>query len=141
MKTRPMSATNDATYEWGEVRLSNMVFYGTHGANPEETALGQRFTVNLSFWLDMSVPSRTDRLEDTVSYSAVYKLVRGEVEGEPSKLLEHLAGRILDRVLQADDRIARVRVEVGKPSPPLKGSTTAEVSVVLERAREGEESG
>ncbi|MEA2575642.1 MAG: 7,8-dihydroneopterin aldolase/epimerase/oxygenase [Chloroflexia bacterium] len=121
--------------ETGEIRLSNMVFFGTHGVNPEETALGQRFAVNLSLWLDLSQASRTDRLEDTVSYSAVYKLVRAVVEGEPSKLLEHLAGRILDRVLQYDARITGARVEVGKPSPPLKGSTTAEVSVVLERAR------
>ena len=121
----------------GEIRLTNMVFFGTHGANPEETALGQRFAVNLSFWLDISAAARTDRLEDTVSYSAIYKLVRAEVEGEPSKLLEHLAGRILDRVLQFDARIAGARVEVGKLSPPLKGSTTAEVSVVLERQRTG----
>lgn len=134
-----MSANDDPEKrreEPGEIRLSNMVFFGTHGANPEETALGQRFAVNLAYWLDLSPASRTDRLEDTVSYSAIYKLVRGEVEGEPSKLLEHLAGRILDRVLQFDPRIARARVEVGKPSPPLKGSTTAEVSVVLERARD-----
>lgn len=133
-----MSATDgplDERGEPGEIRLSNMVFYGMHGANPEETALGQRFAVNLSFWLDMSAASRTDRLEDTVSYSAIYKLVRAEVEGQPSKLLEHLAGRILDRVLQFDSRITGARVEVGKPSPPLKGSTTAEVSVVLERFR------
>lgn len=135
-----MSATNgpeDAQVEPGEIRLSNMVFFGTHGANPEETALGQRFAVNLSVWVDMSQASRTDRLEDTVSYSSIYKLVRAEVEGEPSKLLEHLAGRIVDRVLQSDARITRARVEVGKPSPPLKGSTTAEVSVVLERGRGG----
>ena len=136
-----MSETNGAGNEWGEVRLSNMVFYGTHGANPEETVLGQRFAVNVSYWLDMSEPSRTDRLEDTVSYSAVYKLVRAEVEGEPSKLLEHLAGRILDRVLGVDGRIRRARVEVGKPSPPLKGSTTVEVSVVLERGTQGEAGG
>ncbi|HEY0070679.1 MAG TPA: dihydroneopterin aldolase [Chloroflexia bacterium] len=121
--------------ELGEIRLTNMVFFGTHGANPEETALGQRFAVNLSLWLDISTATRTDRLEDTVSYSAVYKLVRAEVEGEASKLLEHLAGRILDRVLHLDPRIAGARVEVGKLSPPLKGSTTAEVSVVLERQR------
>ena len=119
----------------GEIRLSNMVFFGTHGANPEETALGQRFAVNLSFWLDLSPAARTDQLADTVSYSAIYKLVRAEVEGEPSKLLEHLAGRILERALQFDGRIVRARVEVGKPSPPLKGSTTTEVSVVLERGR------
>lgn len=123
--------------EPGEVRLSGLVFFGRHGANPEETVLGQRFGVNLSYWLDLSRAATTDQLDDTVSYAAIYKLVRAEVEGEgePSKLLEHLAGRILERVLAHDERIARARVEVSKPSPPLKGSTTGEVSVVLERGR------
>ena len=132
---------NDSHKEPGEVRLSGLVFFGRHGANPEETQLGQRFGVDLSYWLDISRATSTDDLDDTVSYSAIYKLVRAEVEGEPSKLLEHLAGRILDRVLAHDERITRARVAVSKPSPPLKGSTTGEVLVVLERGRASQTGG
>lgn len=119
-----------------EIKLSNMVFFGIHGVNSEETTLGQRFVVELSVWLDLSEAANTDRVESTVSYAGLYKLVRAEVEGLPSKLLEHLAGRILDAVLNHDARIVRARVEVGKPSPPLKGSTTVEVAVVMERSRQ-----
>lgn len=118
-----------------EIRLTNMVFFGTHGVNPEETALGQRFGVNLCVWLDLSQASSTDSIERTVSYAGLYKLVQAEVEGTPSKLLEHLAGRIVNKVLAHDPRIERARVEVSKPSPPLKGSTTVAVAVVLERSR------
>ena len=118
-----------------EIALRDMVFFGRHGANPEEAVLGQRFGVELRLWLDLSRPAATDDLADTVSYSGIYKLVRAEVEGEPSKLLEHLAGRIIERVLAHDERIARARVEVTKLNPPLKGSATGHVSVSLERSR------
>lgn len=118
-----------------EIKLTNMLFFGTHGVNPEETSLGQRFGVDLSVWLDLTEAARSDNIDSTVSYAALYKLVRAEVEGTPSKLLEHLAGRILTKVMAHDPRIARARVEVSKPSPPLKGSTTVEVAVALERTR------
>ncbi|HEX9987652.1 MAG TPA: dihydroneopterin aldolase [Chloroflexia bacterium] len=118
-----------------EIELRGLVFFGRHGVNPEETELGQRFSVDLSVWLDLSSAADSDDLNDTVSYSALYKLIRAEVEGTPSKLIEHVAGRILSKVLDHDPRISKARVAVGKISPPLKGSTIGEVYVRLERSR------
>jgi dihydroneopterin aldolase len=118
-----------------EIELRGLVFFGRHGVNPEETELGQRFSVDLTVWLDLSKAAESDDLNDTVSYSALYKLVRAEVEGAPSKLIECVAGRILSKVLDHDARISKARVAVGKISPPLKGSTTGEVYVRLERSR------
>lgn len=115
--------------------LRDLVFFGTHGVNPEETALGQRFSVTLCVWLDLSRAATSDNLEDTVSYSGLYKLVKAEVEGPPSKLLEHLAGRILRKILEYDARIGRASVQIGKLNPPLKGSATGEVVVTMERGR------
>ena len=118
-----------------EISLSGLVFFGTHGVNTEENALGQRFGVDVTLWLDLSRAAESDDLDNTVSYSAVYKLIRAEMEGEPSKLLEHLAGRLLQRILRHDKRISEARVRLSKLNPPLKGSTTGEVAVVLQRAR------
>jgi 7,8-dihydroneopterin aldolase/epimerase/oxygenase len=118
-----------------EIALIGLTFFGTHGVNPEETALGQRFGVDVSLWLDLSQAANSDQLEDTVSYSAIFKLVRKEVEGQPSRLLEHLAGRLIRAVFAHDTRIRKARVRVTKLNPPLKGSTTGQVSVVLERSR------
>jgi dihydroneopterin aldolase len=119
-----------------EISLSGMVFFGRHGVNPEETALGQRFGADLSVFLDLSKAGESDDLADTVSYSALYKLVRAEVEGEPSKLLEHLATRIVRKVLDHDDRIMEAQVRVTKLNPPLKGSTSGQAAVAIERDRE-----
>jgi dihydroneopterin aldolase len=119
-----------------EIRLEGLVFFGYHGVNPEETSLGQRFQVDLSVWLDLTRATRSDDLADTVSYAALYKLAKAEVEGQPSKLIEHLAGRILDKILQVDTRINKARVVVTKLNPPLKGSSQGSAAVVLERSRE-----
>jgi dihydroneopterin aldolase len=117
------------------IYLDGFVFFGRHGVNPEETELGQRFEVDVSIMLDLSAAAQTDKLEDTVSYSAIYKLVRAEIEGTPSKLLEHLAGRLLKAVLRSDPRIVHAGIRIAKPNPPLKGSTTGEVAVEMLRPR------
>jgi dihydroneopterin aldolase len=116
-----------------EIVLNGLTFFGTHGVNPEETELGQRFGVDVSLWVDMSDAVASDRLEDTVSYSAIYKLIRKEVEGKPSRLLEHLAGRLVEAILAHDQRIEKARVKVTKLNPPLRGSITGQVGVVMER--------
>lgn len=120
-----------------EIMLRGLVFFGTHGVNKEETELGQRFGVDLILRLDLAEASRTDDLNDTVSYSAIYKLVRSEVEGKPSKLLEHLAGRLVDKVLAHDPRIQEAEVTLTKLQPPLKGITAGDVAVRLVRRRAG----
>jgi len=118
-----------------EIALSGMTFFGTHGVNPEETELGQRFGVDLSIWLDLRKAATSDDINDTVSYASLYKVVRAEVEGQPSKLLENLAWRVARAALAYDSRIEHVKVRVSKLSPPLKGSTTGEVAVCLTRSR------
>jgi dihydroneopterin aldolase len=118
-----------------EIRLEGMVFFGRHGVNEEETRLGQRFGVDLTIWADLENAAVTDQVADTVSYATLYKLVRDIVEGEPSRLLEHLAARILREVLDSDHRIERARVYLTKLQPPIGGSVTVSASVVLERER------
>jgi dihydroneopterin aldolase len=118
-----------------EIVLAGLTFFGTHGVNAEENSLGQRFQIDVTLRLDLAKAAASDHLDDTVSYSAVFKLVRQEVEGQPSKLLEHLAGRLTDVLLAHDSRIRSARVTVTKLNPPIKGSTTGQVSVILERTQ------
>jgi dihydroneopterin aldolase len=118
-----------------EIRLTGLTFYGYHGANPEETTLGQRFGIDATMSVDLASAELSDDLKDTVSYSAAFKAIRHEVEGEPSKLLEHLAGRIAHALFELDERIAGVRVCVTKLSPPLKGSVAGSAGVCIQRHR------
>ena len=115
--------------------LEGMRFYGFHGVNPEEKALGQPYLVDLTVELDLSGPGRTDRLEDTVNYTDLYRAVRAVLEGESKNLLEAAAQAIADRILEGFP-VEAVRVRVNKPQPPIRASVIENASVEIYRRRE-----
>src|SRR5215218_5569779 len=118
-----------------EILLEGMRFYAYHGVNPEERTLGQRFMVDVVLAVDLRRPGQTDDLADTVSYSAVYKVVRGIVEGEPRNLIEAVAEEIAAAVLMRFHHVARVTVTVRKPEVPMKGSLLDAAGVRIMRSR------
>lgn len=114
--------------------LEGMQFYGYHGVNPEERVLGQRYVVDLVAEIDLQAAGKSDRLEDTVSYSHIYRAVRSVMEGDPRNLLESAAQAIADRVL-AEFSIEAVTVTVRKPNPPVRGSSIESAAVQIRRRR------
>ena len=116
--------------------LKGMRFYGYHGVNSEEKALGQSYVVDLEADVDLTVPGATDRLEDTISYTLIYRTVKSVVEGDSQNLLESVAQTIADRLL-ADLPLDGVRVRVKKPNPPVKGSVIEYAAVEIYRQRKG----
>ena len=114
--------------------LEGMRFYGFHGVNPEERVLGQEYLVDLTVELDLGGAGRSDRLEDTISYTHIYRAVRKVMEGEPRNLLEAAAQAIADRVL-SDFPVDSVIVRVKKPHPPIRGSIIEYATVEIFRRR------
>lgn len=115
--------------------LTGMQFYGFHGVNPEERRLGQPFVVDLEAELDLSIAGSSDRLQDTVSYTDLYRVVKRVVEGEPRNLLEAAAAAIADDVLAQQSPVRAVRVRVQKPRPPIRGSVIESAGVEIYRTR------
>ena len=111
-----------------------MQFYGFHGANAEEKALGQTYVVNLAVEVDLAIPGQTDQLDDTVSYTHLYRAVKAVVEGESQNLLEGIAQSIAERILD-DYSVASVQLTVKKPHPPIKGSSVNYAAVEIYRTR------
>ena len=118
-----------------EILLEGMRFYGFHGVNPEERTLGQRFSVDVAMAVDLRRAGESDDLNDTVSYSAVYKLVRRIVEGEGRNLIEAVAEAIATAILAEHRRVERVTVTVRKLEAPLKGAMLEAAGVRVTRAR------
>ncbi|MCH8297383.1 MAG: dihydroneopterin aldolase [Chloroflexi bacterium] len=114
--------------------LEGMRFYGFHGVNPEERALGQEYLVDLTVEMDLGRAGQSDRLEDTISYARIYRAVRDVMEGEPRNLLEAAAQSIADRVL-SDFPVDAVSVRVKKPHPPIRGSIIESATVEIFRRR------
>ena len=112
--------------------LKGMQFYGFHGVNPEERALGQPYVVDLEVELDLSPAGRSDRLEDTVSYTRLYRVAKGVMEGPPKNLLEAAAEAIAQQTLDQFP-VNSVRVLVQKPRPPIHGSSIEHAAVEVYR--------
>jgi dihydroneopterin aldolase len=115
------------------IELMGMVVFGRHGYLEEERRLGQRFLVDL--WVDVrGEATATDRIEDTVDYRRLAKLVREVFAGPEQLLLEGLAGTVADGILERFATVESVRVRVRKPDvvldPPVEYA-----AVVVERTR------
>jgi dihydroneopterin aldolase len=115
------------------IRLEGMVFYGFHGVDPAEKALGQRFVVDVELARDLRKPGRSDDLHDTVNYAHVFHIARQVVEGPSLNLLEALAEEIARRIAESGENLERIRVQVRKPEAPIKGSVLAAAAVAIER--------
>jgi dihydroneopterin aldolase len=115
----------------GQLLLENMEFYAYHGHYSEEQTIGARFAVDLTIETDLSTVSETDDLNDAVDYSRVYDKVKQEM-AIPSRLLEHLALRIIKAVYTVSGRITSVKVKVSKLNPAIGGNMD-KFSVVVVR--------
>ena len=101
------------------IRLHGLRLMGTHGALPEEQGRAQPFEVDVDLAVDVAAAGRTDILADTVHYGEVTAVIEKVVTGEQHRLLERLATRVADDVLNVDERITSVTVTVRKLRPPL----------------------
>lgn len=110
-----------------------MQFYGYHGVNPEERSLGQRFVVDVELSASLRTAGRSDNLEDTINYSAIYKRVRAIVEGPPRSLIEALAEEIAVTLL-IEFPTTRVVVAVRKPEVALRGAMLGAAGVRIVRS-------
>ena len=115
--------------------MEGMQFYGFHGVNVEERSLGQSYVVDLAVEIDLGVPGRSDRLEDTVSYTHLYRSVQKVLEGESKNLLEAAAEAVAGRILE-EFPVDAVQVRVKKPRPPIKGSFVENAVVEIYRVRD-----
>ncbi len=117
----------------GKIKLKNIRVYAYHGCLVEESQIGSDYIVNLEVEANLSKPSKTDALSDTVDYVHLQKIVVNEMAVR-SKLLEHVAERIIDSILDEVKMVDKVKVSVSKRNPPI-GGDVAEVSVTIKRKR------
>lgn len=115
------------------IALEGMVFSGRHGVRPAEREQPQEFKVDVKVDADLAAPGRSDRVEDTVDYRQIYAIVKAVVEGESAKLIETLAQRIAERVLELE-RVVTVSVRVAKRPQSMRPIDAAAVKIRRTRA-------
>ncbi|RHN89759.1 dihydroneopterin aldolase [Prevotella sp. AM23-5] len=114
-----------------KIYLRNVRFHAFHGVLPQEGIVGNDYLVNLVLDYDFSSVMKTDDLQGTLNYAEVYQKVREEM-AVPSKLLEHVAGRIAHRLFSDFPEIQKLQLSITKVNPPMGAdSDGAGVEVVL----------
>ena len=117
----------------GKIYLKNIRLYAYHGCMDEEEKIGSDYVVNLVVTTDLDPSSKSDQLHDTVDYVALHSIVKNEM-AKRAKLLEHVADRILVRVLKEHPSVDKATVKVAKRNPPI-GGNVEEVAVKRELKR------
>ncbi len=117
----------------GTIKLKNIRTFSYHGCLEEEAKIGSDYLVNLEIKTDLRKSSQTDDLTDTVDYVVLNKIVVEEMAIR-SKLLEHVAHRIIVRIFGELPQVSRINLRVSKLNPPIGGDVEA-VTIKMEEYR------
>jgi dihydroneopterin aldolase len=115
----------------GLIRIEDMEFYAFHGHYREEQIVGNHFMVDVVIETDTDRAGKSDELRDTLNYQTAYLVVKREMEIN-SKLLEHLATRILYALYSELSDVRKATVKVSKLNPVM-GGRIGKVSVEITR--------
>ena len=119
-----------------QVLLKDIRLFAHHGVLPQERVVGAYYILNIGIDTDFSRAMETDELEGTISYAEVYDVVKAEM-AIPSKLLEHVAGRICNALLHRFPTAQAIHLEILKENPPMGADCAgAGVSVDVNRLKE-----
>ena len=106
------------------LNLENLRFYAYHGVMPQEQVVGNEYIVNLRMKVDVSKAMASDEVADTVNYAEVFEAIKKEME-IPSKLIEHVAGRITKRLFKEFPTIEEITLKLSKHNPPMGADVDA----------------
>jgi dihydroneopterin aldolase len=117
----------------GTIKLQNIRTFSFHGCLTEEAKIGSDYRVDLEIKTDLRKSAQTDELADTVDYVLLNRIVVEEMAIR-SKLLEHVAQRIIQRVFSEIPAVSRILLAVSKLNPPIGGDVEA-VTIEIEEYR------
>jgi dihydroneopterin aldolase len=112
--------------------LKALKFYAYHGANDDEKVRGQPFEVDVEVERELLRAGRSDKLEDTTSYSHIYRIVEDVMLGPSHNLLESLGNSMAKRLLALTD-IDAVRIKVTKMAPPVQRAILSGAAIEIYR--------
>jgi len=118
----------------GVIRIKNAVFYAYHGVFESEQNSGGKFELDIELHCDFSEATREDSLSKTVDYEAVYSFVKKLITEKRYYLIESLASKIANGIIERFKKVNTVIVRLRKPSPPVGGVVDCvEVEIEVDR--------
>ena len=117
----------------GIIKLQNIRTFSFHGCLEEEAKIGSDYRVDLEIKTDLRKSALSDDLNDTVDYVLLNRIVVEEMAIR-SKLLEHVANRIITRIFKEIASVSGINLSVSKLNPPIGGDVEA-VTIEMEEYR------
>lgn len=114
----------------GIVKLNEVSVYAHHGCFDIEQKVGQWYKVNVTVEVDFSKAQLSDNLEDAIDYCVINDIVHAEM-AISSRLIEHVAARIKNKIKIAYPQLISGSVAVRKLQPPVKGKVDSVEVVTL----------
>lgn len=118
----------------GIIKVTNIQVYAYHGCLVEEGKIGSEYRVDVNIKANLQKSAMSDRLKDTVDYVHINRIVKEEMAIR-SKLLEHVAKRILNRIFSEINIANKATVEVSKINPPIGGNVEM-VTIIMSLKRQ-----
>lgn len=115
-----------------KIYLEDIKIYAYHGVLPEENIIGTYYILNTELHTDLWKAAESDDLNDTISYADVNEIIHNEMKIK-SKLLEHVAGRIISRIHEKFPQIDYAKIKITKTAPPMNGEMQG-AGIELERS-------
>jgi 7,8-dihydroneopterin aldolase/epimerase/oxygenase len=107
-------------YILGTISLEGLEFFAYHGYYDEEQKVGNKYSLDITIHTDFEKAAQNDRLRGTVNYEELYGIAV-EVMHERSRLLEHIAYRLIEKIREKYPDVEKVHVAVSKFNPPIGG--------------------
>ena len=100
------------------ILLKEIRCFGYLGVGPEEYVIVNEYLIDVKLNVDISKAARTDEVTDTVNYAEVHQVIKNEM-AIPSKLLEHVSGRIIQKLFDQFPCIEEIELRLSKRNPPM----------------------
>ena len=117
----------------GIIRILNLRIPARHGVYEFEKNKEGIFEIDIHMHLDLKNAMLSDNLKDSIDYSKVVELVKKIFFENDYNLIEYVAGRICEGILEKSP-IQKVVIKIRKPHAPIDADLDT-VEVEIERIR------
>jgi dihydroneopterin aldolase len=130
-----MKPGNDHGQAAVEIELRGLSVYTHHGVDDAEQRVGQRLLIDVLLEPADCGALRSDRIEETIDYSAVADLIAETATERSYRTLERLCAVVAERLIERFGA-RRASVRAAKPEPPIAHAIDL-VAVEVTRSADG----
>ena len=115
------------------IRIINLKIPARHGVYDFEKDKDKLFELDAELFLDLTIPGKSDQLEDSVNYAEVVEFITDIFILKDRNLIESVAEDISNKLLLKYP-LKRVIIKVRKPHAPIKANfDNVEVELIREK--------